>query len=96
MSFNEQEAKHAADVSRERDLRDLNDIHALRQADAFNRFFMRRIGEKKSKIEKSFRYDKMCCDEREILRQKLDVFEEIEKLLASDESVIQSNLSRPV
>ncbi len=89
----EERAKHQAEVSRERDRKDQEDIRTLRNTVAFDRFFMRRIGEKKQTVEKAFRHDPMTHEQREIKRQILDLYEEIEGLLASDESTIQRNLS---
>ncbi len=80
--------KHAADVSRERAKKDLEDIRTLRNTVAFDRYFMRRVGEKKKVMEKSFRHDTMPHEEREILRRSLRLIDEIEGMMTADESII--------
>jgi hypothetical protein len=61
-------------ITRELANRDLGDITHLESSDPFNRYFMRRLKEKKAAIEKRFYEDppaKVDAAEREILRRML-------------------------
>lgn len=76
-----------AEIAVEVTKRDISDILFLQECQPFNRYFMRRIREKKVAIERRFRGDPPAkCDaaEREILRRLLDEYDVIERLLDSD------------
>ncbi len=84
--------KISAAVSREIAIRDLADIADLRRSDAFNRFFLRRVGEMRDKLQKSFEEDMMDKDQREATRQLLKQVKEIIALPDRDEATIRSQL----
>jgi hypothetical protein len=84
----------AMDGRREAARRDVQDIRALTGHESFNRYYLRRIRQKQSEVEKAFKYDDMPPADREILRQKLLFIEEILKMPAKDEAVALSELRR--
>ncbi len=73
-------------------IRDLSDIADLRRSDAFGRFFLRRLGEIRDKLQKSFEDDPMDKDQREATRQLLKQLKEIIALPDRDEATIRSQL----
>lgn len=74
--------------------RDLQDIMDLRKHVPFQRYFMRRLKERRDDLFKQFRYEPATLEEREILRRSLDEVENLEKLLDTDESNIKTSLDR--
>ncbi len=75
---------------------DLTDIGVLAENEVFKRYWLRRLAEKKKKIEDSFRNDppseKMTKEEREILRRIIKAYDELEQLMADDAAIIQRQL----
>src|SRR3954468_15991023 len=83
-------------VSKELALRDLGDIADLRKSDGFNRYFLRRLNQKRNEVEKKFRYDSAVPvdkEDREILRRLMLAYEELVWLLDVDESSAKIFLS---
>lgn len=81
-------AQHAA-RSREQEAQDLADIAELKRTQAWERYWMRRLRMKRGGFELSFKTDKMSYEDREVMRQRILLMEEIEKLLATDEGTIK-------
>ncbi len=82
------EKSEADKVSEELARRDLGDIHALRENDAFNRYFLRRLKQTRDKLDKSFREDpptKVSHAEREILRRLIASYDELAGLCSAAE-----------
>jgi len=87
----------AKTVSEELARRDLGDIRALQESEEFNRYWLRRLADKRKLVAGHFKNDPptQCDDrEREILRRLLLAYEELEGLMKTDEGSIQSQLSR--
>ena len=91
------EPNTAEKVYEEKMRQDLGDIRALQESEPFNRYFLRRLAEKKVKIESSFRNDPPATvdkDEREILRRILAVFDELQAMMTKEEGTIQVEMKR--
>lgn len=76
--------------------RDLNDIMTLRDTAAFTGYFMRRLKQKQTEIEKSLKYDppsKVDKDARESLRLNNIFAESILKMLDEDEVTAQRQIN---
>lgn len=89
----------AKKVSQELMRRDLGDIAELRRSEAFNRYFLRRLGEKKAAIQTSLLdhtpAELAAKDEdREVLRRINKTYEEILKMMDAEERIIHSQLSQ--
>ena len=104
----EEESKKAFELQARRDIQDIRD---LRENAAFNRYFLRRLKQRRDETEQSYRHDPeyvvkkdemgreyraiVCSKEdREILRQKLDLLEELLGLLSTDEGSSRVSLDR--
>ncbi len=75
-------------------IRDLGDITELRRTEAFNRFFLRRLGQMRDKLQTSYENDEMSPIDREATRKLLKQLKEIIALPDADEATIRSQLSR--
>lgn len=65
----------------------LSDVTHLEKSEPFNRYFVRRLKERRAKIFNSFYTegaDKVSADEREILRRKCLEYDDLLAMLASD------------
>lgn len=85
-----------AQVARERQLQDLEDIRELKKNSAFTRYWLRRLTQKRAEIERRFKYDppeKVSKDQREELRQAMIALEDLEKMMAVDEGNIRGAIS---
>ena len=80
-------------VSDELARRDLGDIGTLRNTEAFDRYFMRRLRQDQAKVEAEFKRGKMDKDEREVLRRITLIYEDILDMMKRDEGSIRSQLS---
>lgn len=83
-------------LSRQRAQIDLQAIKGLRSADAFNHYYLRRLKEKRDKLEVRFRTEpatKINHEEREILRRIIQEYDqEIIGLMDSDEAACRSTI----
>jgi hypothetical protein len=82
-------------VSRELAARDLQDITELAKSPAFERYWLRRIRQKRDAIKKRFEDDppdKCDKDEREVIRRILKEYEELLRMPATDEYASQRRL----
>lgn len=78
--------------------RDLECIRALRESDAFNLYWMRRLKQKHADIDDIFRNhpaSKVDKEEREILRRILKEYEDLMGMMAKDEAGARSQLEHP-
>lgn len=82
-------------VAAERARQDLEDIVSLKNSDAFNRYWMRRLTQKRAEVERQFKYEKVDKHRREELRQTMLALEELEKMMAVDEGNIKGGILRP-
>jgi len=73
--------------AREQAAHDLQDIEALRRSEPFNRYYLRRFKAKKEQVARKFRHDKCGHEQREIYRQQLEMYDEIERMLDNDEAM---------
>lgn len=84
-------------VAAERARQDLEDIMSLKNSDAFNRYFLRRLTQKRTEVERRFKYEppeNVDKDQREELRQTMLALEDLEKMMAVDEGNIRGGISR--
>lgn len=84
-------------VAAERARQDLEDIMSLKNSDAFNRYFLRRLTQKRAEIERKFKYEppeKVDKNQREELRQTMLALEDLEKMMSVDEGNIRGGISR--
>lgn len=84
-------------VAAERARQDLEDIVSLKSNDAFNRYWLRRLSQKKADIERRFKYEppnKVDKDQREELRQALLVLEDLEKMMEAESGNIKAGAKR--
>jgi hypothetical protein len=73
---------------------DMDDIVALRGSKPFARFFLRRMTEKRAALEEVFRTDdKITPAQREEKRQQLKLYDELLKLLETEESALRKTLA---
>lgn len=77
--------------AREQEAQDLADIAELKRTTGWDRYWMRRLQTKRQRFEKSFKDDPMTHEEREVMRQRILLMEEIEKILAVDEGTIKNS-----
>lgn len=82
--------KHMAD---DRARQDLSHIMELKDSDAFNLYYMRRLKQKQSETEKDLKYKKMDPNDREALRLLNMHLEELLVLLDKDETTLKRQLS---
>jgi len=73
------------EVSRELANRDLADIKELRATAAFERYWMRRIKQKKEAYDKAFHEDQMSHEEREVHRRLVAEYAGLISMIARDE-----------
>jgi hypothetical protein len=80
--------------SRSRELaeRDLKDIQALRDSEAFRRYFLRRLKDRMDRLNAAFRYDPLSHEDREVHRRLVNEYDELLKLLDQDEAACRSTL----
>ncbi len=86
----------AGDLSRERAMLDIEDIKALERSDPFNRYFLRRLDQKRAEAERKFKYDpaeKCTPERREEYRQVMLALEDIQKMMTTDEAACRSTLT---
>lgn len=76
---------------REQEAQDLADIAELGRTQGFTRYYLRRLKAKRETFEKAFKYDTMKKSAREIMRQRILLIEEIEKMPAVDKGSIGVN-----
>lgn len=77
----------------ERARRDIEDIGVLRKTEAFSRYWLRRLKQKRDDTEKSFKFAPVAeCTpaRREELRQLLLVFEELLGMMEADDSAART------
>lgn len=86
-------AEHAHAVSKEIAAHDLADIKALRESEAFKRYWIRRMNERHAKLATAFKYDVMSHEERETHRQIVLEYEDIARMMEKDEVACQNLLS---
>jgi hypothetical protein len=84
----------AQQVAKERAVRDLAHIKTLQNSEAFQEYYQRRIVQKRTEAEKDLKYKPIGFEERELRRQAFLIYEELERMLATDETNIQAFLSR--
>lgn len=79
--------------------RDLNFIRSLKEADAFNAYWLRRVTQRRDTILKSYLHDppaKVDATNREALRQVLEEYEwMLNIMMAEDETACRRILSEP-
>ena len=91
------QAEHTLQVSREIAAHDLSDIKKLRQDEAFNRYYVRRLKARAEAIGVRFETassDEVDHAEREILRRLLAEYKSILRMLDEDERSAQEQLDR--
>ncbi len=71
---------------------DLTDIAALRKDDPFNRFFMRRVRQKRDQAIHALITTKCDAETREGHRQKVLALEEVRTLLEDDDKACRTLL----
>jgi hypothetical protein len=74
---------------------DVADIIALRGVESFNRYWLRRLAQKREEARKRLEDDppdKCDKDEREIQRRLLKAYKELEGLMAVDEAAARKQL----
>lgn len=67
---------------------DLSDISELQRSQGFNRYWLRRLRQKRDAVDRQMKYDppeKCSKDEREVLRRISLAYEELLALPANDE-----------
>ncbi len=79
----------------ERARQDIVDIRDLRKFEAFNRYFVRRLLQKRDAAEKAFKYETMDHERREVARQQMLQLEELLKMMESDESSAKKLVQEP-
>lgn len=82
-------------VSKEKARADLEDIGTLKNTDAFERYWLRRLKQKRDAVEKSFKEDppsKVDATERECLRRILGIYNELLGMCAVDEGNIRRDM----
>ncbi len=80
-------------VAAERNRQDLEDIVSLKNSDAFNRYWLRRLKQKRENAEREFKYEpasKITKERREELRQVMLALEELEKMMDVDQGNIKA------
>jgi len=82
----------ALDPARESAREDLQDIHTLRQNEAFNRYFLRRLRQRHEETLKKLKYEKMSYEEREACRLNVVFIEGIINLPSIDEAMARKIL----
>jgi hypothetical protein len=88
------EQLHALQVEKERAQKDMADIAFLRQNEAFNRYWRRRMTERHDAIVAQFTRGKMKKNEREVMRRlMLEYQDEIAARLDKDEIACQRLLA---
>lgn len=80
------------DPSRESARQDLQDIHALRNSEPFNRYFLRRLRQRHAENERNLKYEKMSFEEREACRLNVVFIEGIVNMLTVDEAMARKVL----
>jgi hypothetical protein len=87
-----------AQVSEELARRDAEDIAALRLSEPFNRYWMRRLKQRRDETDRAFRFDPPAkCDfvQREVLRNLVIAYDELLNVMQADEANIK-NTYRPL
>ncbi len=72
--------------SREQAARDLQDIAILHRSDEFNRYYLRRMAEKRKTFADAFLTAECSHEKREILRQMILLFDELGRMMKEDEA----------
>lgn len=75
--------------SRQLAAEDLEDIASLRRDPHFNRYWLRRLAQKREQVRVSFENDPPAScshEEREIRRRILKAYDELTEMMASDEA----------
>ncbi len=90
MSTAAEEEQKANDRARQ----DLSYVMELKDSDAFNLYYMRRLRQKQAEVEKDFKYSKMDGDEREALRLLNIHLEKLLTLIDEDETTLKNQLGR--
>ncbi len=88
MSTAEEDKQKSDDRARQ----DLSHIMELKDSDAFNLYYMRRLRQKQEEVEKDFKYKKMGPDDREALRLLNIHLEKILTILVDDETTLKRQL----
>ena len=83
------------DPSRESARQDLQDIHALKGSEAFNRYYLRRLRQRHDESVRSLIHDKMTFEERESCRLNVLFIEDIVNLIPRDEATARRVLEAP-
>jgi cephalosporin-C deacetylase-like acetyl esterase len=81
-------------VAAERARQDLEDIRTLKNTEAFSRYWMRRLRQRKEDAEKRLKYDKLSAEDREIARVTFLAYDELEKMMDVDEGNIRGGMKR--
>lgn len=80
----EQRAQAEAELNRT----DLIDIRALRRNEAFGRYWMRRLRQKKDEADRSLKHDPLAHEAREIVRQRYLAYLDLEQIMDQDEPML--------
>ncbi len=77
--------------AREQEAQDLADIAELKRTVAWERYWLRRLKMKREGFALKFKNDPMTHEEREVMRQRVLLMEEIEKILDTDQGSIRAS-----
>lgn len=81
----DEEQQKADDQAR----KDLNWIMELKDNEAFNQYYMRRLKQRQAKVEKALKYELMDVNTREVTRLLNIELEELLNTLAKDEAMLR-------
>ncbi len=81
--------------AREQEAQDLADIAELKRTVAWERYWLRRLRMKREGFAQKFKNDPMSHEEREVMRQRILLMEEIEKILDIDQGSIRATSPSP-
>ncbi len=74
---------------------DLEAITYLKGSAAFTNYFMRRVQQKSDALENQLKYAQITPEERESVRQRFILLEDMQNLLSADEAQCKAYLSAP-
>ncbi len=81
--------------SKELAVSDLEAITYLKGSTAFMGYFMRRVQQKANALENQLKYAQITPEERESVRQRFILLEDMQNLLSADEAQCKAYLSAP-